>query len=69
MEDTASWDEQARRSTDELAGEVRVRVDQVRSELESFDRQFRTFVRERPFVALFGAVAAGYVLGRLIAHK
>lgn len=34
--------------------------------LETIDKQVRAFVAERPFTAVFGAVVAGYVIGRLL---
>lgn len=38
----------------------------VRSELEQLDEQMRTFVKERPIMALLSAVALGYVVGRIL---
>ena len=39
---------------------------EVRSEFERVDKQFRAFVQERPVVALLSAIAAGYVMGRIL---
>ena len=39
---------------------------EVRSELEQLDARLRVFVKERPIMALLSAVAAGYVVGRVL---
>jgi hypothetical protein len=36
------------------------------AELARVDEEVRAFVKERPILALLGAVAAGYVLGRML---
>ncbi len=41
----------------------------LRSELERYDRELRAVVKERPVVALLSAVAAGYLLGRLFRRR
>ncbi len=38
----------------------------MRAELERIDEELRGFVKERPILALLSAVAAGYVLGRIL---
>jgi hypothetical protein len=38
----------------------------LRSEFDRFDRELRAMVQERPVVALLSAVAAGYLIGRLL---
>jgi ElaB/YqjD/DUF883 family membrane-anchored ribosome-binding protein len=43
-------------------------IRQARSTVEDLDRQTRSFVRERPFVALVLAVAVGYLSGRLLSR-
>ena len=40
--------------------------DEMRAQIERFDGQLRDFVKERPILALLGAVAAGYVVGRVM---
>ena len=39
---------------------------EMRAQIERFDGQLRDFVKERPILALLGAVAAGYVVGRVM---
>ncbi len=41
----------------------------LRSELERYDRELRAMVKERPIVALLSAVAAGYLFGRLFRRR
>jgi len=36
----------------------------IRADLMRADQRFRSMLRERPFVALGSAVAAGFLLGR-----
>ena len=48
---------------------VKARATNVRSGLESFDGELKAFVKERPFVALAGAVLGGYLLARLFARR
>jgi ElaB/YqjD/DUF883 family membrane-anchored ribosome-binding protein len=40
--------------------------EQVRSEFRELDEEVRSFVRERPLLALGIAVTAGYLVGRLL---
>lgn len=49
----------ASQTAEELGNEMSVQLERVDSEL-------RAFVKERPIMALLGAVAAGYVLGRML---
>lgn len=41
----------------------------LRTELERYDRELRAMVKERPVVALLSAVAAGYLLGRIFRRR
>jgi len=41
----------------------------LRTELERYDRELRAMVKDRPVVALLSAVAAGYLLGRLFRRR
>ena len=41
-------------------------LSQARDSLATIDKQVRQLVAERPITAVFGAVVAGYVLGRLL---
>ena len=38
----------------------------IAAELGQVDEQLRSFVKERPVLALLSAVAAGYLVGRLM---
>lgn len=42
--------------------------DEARRRVADADRQVRQFVVEHPFVAVFGAVAVGYFVGRLVSR-
>jgi len=42
---------------------------QLRDSLGELDQRVRSAVREHPFVTLFGALAGGYLIGRLIARR
>jgi len=39
---------------------------EMSAQFERVDTELRAFVKERPIMALLGAVAAGYVFGRLL---
>ncbi|HEY8517648.1 MAG TPA: hypothetical protein VIS07_19240 [Candidatus Binatia bacterium] len=39
-----------------------------REELERLDRQVRNFVTEKPLMAVMLALAAGYVVGRIVSR-
>ena len=41
-------------------------VNDMRGEFEQIDERLKTFVQERPIMALLSAVAAGYVVGRVL---
>ena len=41
-------------------------VDAMSAEFAQVDEQLRAFVKERPVLALLSAVAAGYLVGRLL---
>ena len=63
------WRDEARARTDEFVGAAKERINQARSEFESIDRELRTFVKERPIVAMLGAIVTGYVVGRLFSRR
>lgn len=42
------------------------REGQMTQELARVDQEVRAFVKERPVLALIGAIAAGYLLGRVL---
>jgi hypothetical protein len=66
---SSSWHEQEQPHGDGFTDAIKARATDVRSGLESFDGELRAFVKERPFVALVGAVLGGYMLARLIARR
>jgi hypothetical protein len=39
---------------------------EMRDELQDLDQRLRLFVKERPIMALLSAVAAGYMVGRIL---
>jgi hypothetical protein len=41
-------------------------VNDMRGEFEQIDERLKTFVKERPIMALLSAVAAGYIVGRVL---
>lgn len=51
---------------DEVDDEIQERLADLRERAAEIDSQVRRVVREHPFLSLAGAVAAGYVVGRLI---
>ncbi len=44
-------------------------VEDVTTELTQVDEQLRAFVKERPVLALLSAVAAGYLVGRVMRRR
>jgi hypothetical protein len=38
-------------------------------ELERMDRELRAFVKERPILALLGAMTTGYLVGRILRRR
>jgi len=57
--DTASA---AMRAAADQAGQA---ADRLREELSTFDKWIRDMVEEYPLACFFGAVATGYLLGRI----
>jgi hypothetical protein len=49
-----------------LAERAQALVSQVKQRMEPVDAWIRTLARERPLVALAGALGIGYLVGRLI---
>lgn len=41
-------------------------ADEMRSEIQDLDQRLKVFVKERPIMALLSAVAAGYLVGRVL---
>jgi hypothetical protein len=44
-------------------------VKDVQTELGQLDERMRAFVKERPIMALLSAVAAGYLVGRVLRRR
>lgn len=59
---TSNVAENASRQVNEIGNELR-------SEFERVDRELRAMVQERPVVALLSAIAAGYLMGRLLRRR
>jgi hypothetical protein len=66
---SSSWSEREQPLADGFTDAIKARATDVRSGLESFDGELRAFVKERPFVALAGAVLGGYLIARLLARR
>jgi hypothetical protein len=49
--------------------EIKHQIERVRAQLDSLDAQARRTVRERPFMAVGGALLFGYALGRLLRRR
>jgi len=62
MTTTERMERQLRR----LGGQVGPRLQGLEKQLRSADRDARHFIRERPMSCLLGAVAAGFLVGRLV---
>lgn len=45
---------------------LQARIDALRDDFADVDKRLRAFVRQRPFVAVGVAVAAGFVIGRIL---
>lgn len=49
--------------------ELRKRIQALQSDFANADRRLRVAVRQRPLVAIGAAIAAGFVLGRIIGRS
>ena len=54
---------------DTLAKEFGPRIDEAREKLKVVNENVKAFVRENPLPTLLGAVAVGFVVGRLASRK
>jgi hypothetical protein len=52
-----------------VGDEIRDAVTDLRTRSDAFERQVRAFLGERPLLALAGAVAAGFVVARVLARR
>src|SRR5262245_22128045 len=64
-ETSTDWTERAESRGRDFAGQVGTRAEEARSEVQRFEQQFRSFVKQRPLVALGGAIFVGYLFGRV----
>jgi ElaB/YqjD/DUF883 family membrane-anchored ribosome-binding protein len=61
--------EQAQSNNEWMSREnIEAGMEQARSAFDDVDEQVRSFVKERPFVAVGVAVLGGFVLGRLLSR-
>ena len=44
-------------------------ISQISEKAESFDKKIEAFVRNRPLVAMLGAVAIGYAVNQILNHR
>jgi ElaB/YqjD/DUF883 family membrane-anchored ribosome-binding protein len=51
-----------------MADEAAQMAEQARQALEQAQEQVATFIRERPLVCLAGALALGYVVGKIVSR-
>ncbi|HEY0840417.1 MAG TPA: hypothetical protein VGD74_09555 [Vulgatibacter sp.] len=58
-------DSEARQRVQQFAREASAQVEQARMFLEDINERVTAFVREKPGTALIGAVALGWVLGKI----
>jgi hypothetical protein len=59
----------AERGPRDGAARSRAVAAQTRRDLAAVDHELRAFVRERPLASLLGALAFGYLAGRMLARR
>lgn len=47
---------------------VRPQIEQVRDNLANVNREAERFIKERPAVAVLGALALGFIVGRIVSR-
>ena len=52
-----------------LQEQAEAQIRAARDALTDIDKKVRAFVKERPGLCLLGAVAAGFVIGRLVSRR
>jgi hypothetical protein len=62
MSDATSDGESAR----DPESEIEARLARLQQELDAAQRRARTLMHDHPLLSFFGAVAAGYLIGRLL---
>jgi len=58
-----------RSPTEDLTEQITAGVDQASSEIQRLGREFRALVKNRPILALVGAVVTGYLVGRVLTRR
>jgi ElaB/YqjD/DUF883 family membrane-anchored ribosome-binding protein len=53
----------------QMQEQAQEQLEKARDALADFDVQARAFIRERPGLCLVGAIAAGFVIGRLVSRR
>lgn len=49
----------------ELQGELGPQLEQAAENVREFDRRARSFIRENPGTCLLGAIAVGFLIGKI----
>jgi ElaB/YqjD/DUF883 family membrane-anchored ribosome-binding protein len=53
----------------EIQDRMMPQIDQARATLADWNTRAQTFIRERPGTALIGALAIGYVVGKIVSRR
>ncbi len=61
--------QEARERLERHYREIEQTYDDTRARLEDFNEKASDFIRENPAICIAGAVAAGYVIGRLASRR
>lgn len=67
--DVAQFTRETRDRIQKSYSDLEQTYDQTRARLEDFNEQAVTFIRENPALAILGAAAAGYIIGRLASKR
>ena len=57
------------RDLSEVQAQAAAQIEAAREALGDVDRKVRGFVKENPGLCLLGAVAAGFVIGRIVSRR
>lgn len=53
----------------EIAGRVAPQIDQARQNLEDLNTRVTTFIRQNPGTCLLGALAFGFIVGKIASRR
>ena len=53
----------------DMLGGAQEQIEVAREALSDVDKKVRAFVKERPGMCLMGAVAAGFIIGRIVSRR